>query len=227
MASRQLLSRSIQFFLGAAVYNRAFSAKPGVPFDPVVIYRVAPLTVAATGICAAQAVAGAGNATINGTLASGGVATITVPCNLTVVSASAGDTTQTVTATGTDVYGETMTETIALNGTTTVQGKKAFATVTQVAVSAATAGNLSVGIGKIIGLPYRADESCVLSARFNNAIDAGTFVPAVTTAASATTGDIRGTFSVAGTPDATKVLVLSIFITDRSTKTGAYGVAQA
>ena len=99
----------------------------------------------ADGIAAAQAVGGAGDLTLNGALASGGVATLDVPRHVSVVSADVGDTTQTATVTGTDRYGNAISEVLTLNGTTTVKGSKNFKTITQVAMSAATVGNVSAG----------------------------------------------------------------------------------
>lgn len=97
------------------------------------------------GICVAQAIAGAGAALLNGSLVSGGVATLDVARHVLVDSANAGDTTQTATITGTDRNGNTITEAIALNGTTAVAGTKNFKTVTAVSLSAAMAGNFTLG----------------------------------------------------------------------------------
>ncbi len=107
------------------------------PLGRVYIYDVVPAALSATAVCAAQAIAAAGNATINGSSASGGVATFNACRNFSVVSSSASDTTQTVTVTGTDFWGQAQTCTLTLNGTTTVNGVKGFKTITRVAVSAA------------------------------------------------------------------------------------------
>lgn len=109
-----------------------------------------------TAVCAAQAVAGAGSLTINGTLASGGVATILEnQRRIAVVSASAGDTTQVITITGTNSSGTVITEAVTLNGTTPVGTKLDFKTVTKVTSSAATAGNISVGTNSTGSTPWR------------------------------------------------------------------------
>jgi len=124
---------------------------------------------AATAVCAAQAVAGAGNLTINGTQASAGVASLTgaVTAGQTVgrrvvgVSANAGDTTQTLTVTGTDRNGNVITDTIKLNGTTPVATSLDFLTVTKVAASAATAGNISVGTNNTASTPWRTINTAI------------------------------------------------------------------
>ncbi|MEN6404110.1 MAG: hypothetical protein ABFD94_19370 [Armatimonadia bacterium] len=176
--------------------NNGTASEPGVFMSPINVYNVVPATLSATAVAAAQAVAGAGNLTINGASASGGVATLDVPRAVSVVSSNAGDTTQTATVFGTDAYGIAMSEAIAFNGTTTVAGQKAFKTVTRVAISAAMAGNASVGSTDIFGLPYRVDSRNYVITAWNGAIvTTGTFAAADTTSpATTTTNDVRGTF---------------------------------
>lgn len=144
-----------------------------VDADLAVMSLGAPIALDADGVCAAQAIAGAANASINGALASGGAVTLDVPRALQMVSSGAGDNTQTVTVTGTDVYRYAMKETFSLNGTTAVTGKKAFKTITQVAVSAAMAGNLSVGTTDILGLPEFLPERGFLISELHNGMPAG------------------------------------------------------
>lgn len=205
------------------------------PLGRVYIFDIVPDAKSATAVCAAQAVAGAANATINGASASGGVATFDVARAVNVDSSNAGDTTQTVTVTGTDYWGQAQTETIALNGTTAVAGKKAFKTITNVAVSAALAGNLTVGNEDIFGLPYRVtDAGYLLRTGWANAVadDAGTFVAADTATATATTGDVRGTYSPFSAANGVRRLVIAIGLTaiqagPNATQTGAIGVTPA
>lgn len=112
--------------------------------NPVVKILQLPSAVA-TGIATAQAVAGAGNLTLNGSLVSGGVANLVTAQRVGIVSANAGDTTQTATITGTNRNGSPISEVVTLNGTSTVDTKQDFLTVTNIAISAATAGNISAG----------------------------------------------------------------------------------
>jgi hypothetical protein len=158
----------------------------------------APIALSATGVCAAQAAVGGANAaaTINGASAISGTAYFDVPRAVSIVSSNVGDTTQTVTVRGTDFYGQAMTETIAANGTTTVNGKKAFFTVTSVKYSANLAGNLSVGTTDILGLPAALYGAGYVLKEISNgaAATAGTFVAAATVTPTATTADVRGTY---------------------------------
>jgi hypothetical protein len=206
------------------------------PLGRVYIFDIVPATASATAVCAAQAIAAAGNATINGASASGGVATLDVARAVNVDSTNAGDTTQTVTVTGTDYWGQAQTETITMNGTTAVAGLKAFKTITAVAVSAALAGNLTVGSTDVFGLPYRiTDAGYIIRVGWAGALaeDAGTFVAADTTSpATATTGDVRGTYDPSSAANGSRRLVMALGLTalqagPNATQTGAIGVTPA
>lgn len=84
--------------------------------------------------------------TIDGTDASGGVATFAAARIITVTTAGAADGTKTVTITGTDLDGDTLTETITLPGSiTTTAGTKYFKTVTAAEISAQPAADVSIG----------------------------------------------------------------------------------
>lgn len=206
------------------------------PLGRTYVFDIVPAALSATAVCAAQAVAAAGNATINGASASGGVATFDVARNVSIVSSSASDTTQTVTVTGTDYYGQAQTSLLTINGTTTVNGLKSFKTITQVAVSAVFVGNLSVGSTDIFGLPYRVtDAGYLLRTGWNNAVadNAGTFTAADTATATVSTGDVRGTFLPASTAaNGSRRLVIAIGLTaiqagPTATQAGAIGVTPA
>jgi hypothetical protein len=172
--------------------------------------------VTATGVCAAQAVAGAVSLVVNGTLAVSGVATFDVPRTVSAVSANAGDTTQSLTLTGTDEFGVVVRETLALNGTTTVNSKKALKTVTAVASSAATAGNISVGTSKILGVPCFVPQTGQYIRELQDGVTptAGAFTAADTAKASLTTGDVRGTWTPNGTPNAAIAFRLIVSVYD-------------
>ena len=206
--------------------NNGTASQPGVFMSPINVYDVVPAALVTNGICLQQTLAAAGNATLNGSLASGGVATLDVPRN--VIIDAAGAATAVLTVTGTDVYGIPMSEAITLNGTTAVAGKKAFKTITNVAASAA-ATDFFVGTGDVFGLPIRANSRNYVQTAWNSAfVTTGTFTAAVTTSpATTTTGDVRGTFAPADAADATKRLTLWVFVADDDTQTGLYGVTQA
>lgn len=204
------------------------------PLGRIYVFDLVPATASNTAIVNAQAVAAAGSVTLAAT------APITLDRTgrcLRYVSSNAGDTTQTITVSGTDMYGQAMTETKTLNGTTAVNGTKAFYTVTGVTASAALAGNLSVGTRDAYGLPVRVtDAAYVISAKWDATLadNAGTFTAADTTSpATATTNDVRGLFAQAGNAaNGARRLVINIAVTalacgPNATRVGAFGVTQA
>lgn len=103
------------------------------------------------------------------------------PRNVTVTgnaSGIAGD----VVIKGTNYAGEAITETIALSGTSTVAGNKAFKTVAEIDLpikTNASGDTVSVGIGSKLGLPYKLAHNTVLMACLDN-VKEGT-APTVTT----------------------------------------------
>ena len=233
-------------YMGAATgpqtANWAAGGNPGQigrgvgPLGRTYVFDIVPATLSATAVCAAQAVAAAGNATIDGASASGGVATFDYARAATIVSSNAGDTAQTVTLTGTDYYGQTQTQLLTLNGTTTVTSTKTFKTITQVAVSASLTGNLSVGNANVFGLPYAVTNAgYLLRTGWDNAVadNGGTFVAADATTPSATTGDVRGTFAPSGNAaNGSRRLVIAIGLTaiqagPNATQAGAIGLTPA
>lgn len=155
---------------------------------------------------------------INGALASGGVATFDVPRNVV----AAWTTSATLTITGTDAYGNVVVETTASAGTSHA-GKKAFKTVTGISSSVDITG-LTVGTGKVLGLPSFLGGAGYVVAEIEDGAKAtaGTVVGGVTTTPSATTGDVRGTYTPNGTPDGSKAFQLLCVLDDPSNK----GLAQ-
>ena len=226
---RHVISHADELYWGNAQYGRYQSALRGIRMTPIVLMDLGtPIVADPDGIAAAQAVAGAGNLSLNGALASGGVAVLDYPRTIEIDSSNAGDTTQTATVTGTDEYGEALVEVIAFNGTTAVAGQKAFKTVTQIAISAALAGNGNAGTTNVLGLPYRVDAGNVLQWIEDNLPHVGTlgtFAAADTTAATATTNDVRGTFLPNTAPNGTRRFKAWAYV-DPSSKESAFGVAQ-
>lgn len=103
------------------------------------------IAAVSNGIALSQTPTGAGLLTLAGSLVTAGVATFDVARRVVAVSANAGDTTQTITITGTDRYGNPQSEVITLNGTTPVYTNRDFLTVTGETISAATAGAITSG----------------------------------------------------------------------------------
>lgn len=117
--------------------------------------------------------------------------------NIAIV-ASAADT-KTVTIKGYDYLDQPMIETLTLNGTTSVPGKKAFKKVCEIVAEEGTAATVTVSTGSLLGLPVRTTQ---VLATIENGVKGtvGTLAAPVNTAQSATTGDPRGTlaFTISG-----------------------------
>lgn len=159
----------------------------------------APITADVDGIAAVQLAGGAGNFTLDGVQVTGGVAYLDVPRNITLTVATTNHSARTFTITGTDWHDQPLVEAIAGPNNNTVSGKKAFKTVTQVAVDGAIATNgVSVGFGNVLGLPVHLPSAkCVLAEMEDFAsATAGTLVAGTSAAtkSTATTADVRGTY---------------------------------
>jgi hypothetical protein len=146
---------------------------------------------------------------INGALAASGVARFDVPRN--VVAAWTG--TAVLTVTGLDEYGAVVVESSASG--TSLAGKKAFAAVTNVTTSANITG-LTVGTGQVLGLPIflPAATSVLVELQDLAAAVAGTVVAGVAATPTATTGDVRGTYTPNATVDGDKGFKLLVSVPD-------------
>ena len=156
--------------------------------------------------------------------------------NVTITS-NASDTVGTYTVRGYDIYGYPLTETLTgangTSGTTAIaNGAKAFKYI----ASVTPAGTLNstgatVGVGDVFGLPIRADRASELVSYVGNtAIIASTgFTAAVTTTATATSGDVRGTYGLQSSSNGVLRLVVrqspKVGNLNQAT-TGLLGVAQ-
>lgn len=92
-----------------------------------------------------------------------------VPRNL-VVKGNADGIAGDVVITGTDIQGATISETIALSGSSAVAGNKAFKTVTNINLPAKTNGSgdtVSIGTGSKLGLHTKLDRNTILNAYLN------------------------------------------------------------
>lgn len=145
----------------------------------------------------------------------------------------------TFTINGLDIYGFPMTEVITLSGTTatTTNGKKAFKYIKSVTPNTTDGtGNYSIGTLDIFGLPIRSDKyqvgMCVdVSMMMNNALitSATGYVAGVETSpATASTGDVRGTYATQTGANGTLLLGVnqSPFNNNLQSVTGLYGVSQ-
>lgn len=146
------------------------------------------------------------------------------------ITSGGNDSGITFTVRGYDVYGFPMTETITGANAGVATGAKAFKYIASITPSASVATTCSVGTADIYGFPIRADRFAYVDVVWNNgAITANTgFVAAVTSTATATTGDVRGTYAVQSASDNTKRLQVFITLdpTNIKTSSGTYGVTQ-
>lgn len=119
------------------------------------------------------------------------------------VTATTVGTSPVFTVAGYDIYGFPMTEALTATASSTVNGKKAFKYITSVTPSAADSTNTySIGVSDIIGLPLRSDNFGDILVNYSASLDpalvtANTgYTAAVKTLATATTGDVRGTYAL-------------------------------
>ena len=110
-----------------------------------ITFSVGPLAAAsANAICLSQTPGAAGNLTIAGALASGGVATMDTPRRV-LITAAGNESTKTFTIYGTNWSGQNISETITGPNVSTAQSVLDYATVTRISISAAAAGAITVG----------------------------------------------------------------------------------
>lgn len=150
------------------------------------------------------------------------------------ITSGGDDTGITFRVVGYDIYGYPMSETITGASGGVATGKKAFKFITSITPSASVATTASVGTADIFGFGLRVDSQIYAPIVWNAAlITASTgYVYAVTTTASGTTGDTRGTYAVQSASDGTKrlqmiVRVNPVNIMSATPSSGLYGVAQA
>ena len=110
------------------------------------------------GIAATQTASAGALLTINGGLATGGVATLDVPRRVIVTSAG-NDSADTFTVTGTDYFGRLQTELLTGASGTAAMTFHDFKTVTSILTSTATSGNVSAGTNGVgSSIPWVIDE---------------------------------------------------------------------
>jgi hypothetical protein len=116
---------------------------------PVAV-TVGPLAAAnASNICTSQTTAGAAALTLNGTLVSGGVATLDKPRRILVTNAG-NDSGISIIFTGTNGQAQLITETVAGTSGSTAYTVQDFATVTKAVTTGATsASGVTIGTNAI------------------------------------------------------------------------------
>jgi hypothetical protein len=191
---------TLEFEAGAEVVGGGLAVTPNGDLSTKFIhhYSIAPKTVSATGVMAATAL------TASAQHISAGITNPDVPRTVTVKGNASGITGNVVVH-GTNVDGDVITDTIALNGTGEIEGIKAFASVTLVDFPVQThAGTdtVSVGMAKKFGLPEIVDNAALLLVKlFNGSADNGTLA--------VDSDEVeKNLFAINGTPNDTEVLDL-------------------
>lgn len=188
--------------VGETIFNDGgnVAVKPeGVAVAPkmVLVSLGAPATASSTALVASQSLAAA--STTGATLVTN---TLDGAAGRNVVAAWTG--TAVLTVSGTDVYGNAITESSASG--TSFTGAKAFKTVTKITVSADVTG-LTAGTGTVLGLPvFLTNTGYVIKELVDGAVagTAGTYVKGITAASTATTGDVRGTYAPNSAPNGSR-----------------------
>lgn len=130
---------------------------------------LAPTAAAANNIAQSQS-PGAGAITLNGSLVSGGVATLDIPRRVLITPGGA-DSGITYTVVGTDRYGAALSETVqGVNNPSTVGTTQDFKTVTAVNHSGSVAGTVTVGTSGIVSSDW------IVISPIDNPINIGVFV---------------------------------------------------
>lgn len=184
---------------------------PRVLWDNVIAFTLgSPKALSTTSLRAAAAIGGAGALTLIT------AATVfDVPRNVTTTS-SGNDSASTYTVVGTDEYGNTLVENIAGGNVATVQGKKAFKTITSITAAGAGTGNISFGHGDVLGLPVfiPGAGNIIREILDSAAATAGTLAAGSTATQTATTGDVRGTYIPNSATDGSRTYQLVVYLED-------------
>ncbi len=120
-----------------------------------------------------------------------------------------------VVVTGTNIRGVAITETIALSGSSTVVGNKAFATVTNVNMPAKTNSSgdtVSVGVGVKLGLERLLTADLVLATAVN-----GTYEATRPTVAKSSTAIESNTIITNTAPNGSKPIMCAYVTTETTT----------
>lgn len=134
-----------------------------------------------------------------------------------------------VNSDGSRTVGQPVSETFTgPAGTGTTSTVKTFRWIRSITTDGNTASNVSLGTGDVFGFPYRADSFGQVGINWNGTvITASTgFTAAVTTTATAVTGDVRGTYAVQSASDSVKKLAVFVYVRTPDTITGLWGPTQ-
>jgi hypothetical protein len=124
-----------------------------------------------------------------------------------------GAATSLVTVIGRDYLGQVVREDFTLNGTTPVQGNKAFRYVDGITFANTASRSINIGTTNKLGLPYKGLQM-ITEMRDRVAVTGGTFVAgaADTVTQTSTTADPRGTYTPSSAPNGTADLQLRVML---------------
>ena len=130
-------------------------------------YTVTPAAPSTTTIHTAITLPSSGTTTVTT-----GITNPDVPRCVSITGNASGITGN-VVITGTNMLGQTITDTIVADGTTTVQGAKAFLTVTSIVVPVrnAPSDTIAIGRGTKLGLPVTLPHNTVIRTFYNNTLE--------------------------------------------------------
>lgn len=241
---------SDDLYLGTAYAPGNDPANPTVqdlgvgPMGRVYLWDVVPLTLNTAGLAtSANPGSGAGFTLVAGTgvtarTRADGVIEYVLDTPRCVTATAAGANSATYLVTGYDQYGQRMTAALAAPSSSTTATTKAFKTIISVANNNATAttNGVTIGFNDKLGLPVACTNAAyIINVKWDAtlAANAGTFVAADATAATASTTDVRGCYTAAGNAaNGARRLVMLIGLPaiasgSNATRAGAYGVPQA
>ena len=147
-----------------------------------------------------------------------------------IIGTAGGVTAVSFTITGYDMYGQPVTQTITgPAATATVTTTKTFRYISSIVSAATTTAAVTIGTADIYGFPARVDSFDQALIFWNGALITSNtgFTAAVSTTATASTGNVRGTYAVQSASDGTKRLRTVVFLDNPNNMDNAYGVKQA
>lgn len=131
---------------------------------------------------------------------------------------------------GFDQYLKPMTQTVSGTGSTNRNvTTKAFAYIQTIGTTGNTTSNVVIGTADIFGAPLFMEDLGTVHLSYNSTLvsTSSGFTAGVATAATATSGDVRGTYSAGSAADGVKIICAMIGIRNPNNENYVYGVAQA
>lgn len=222
---------------------------PGVQTSPLYVYNVVPAAATANALVTSSTISGtASSATlaagtgvtatsINGVtvydlgmarnIAVSGVGASTAPVDITINGFE-----EIVRADNTRGPGMAMSANISgPTGTAATATTKTFRYIRSILVTGNTVSAIVIGTGDVYGMPYYFSDRGMVAVAYDGTqvTSSAGFVVGVTTAATALTGDVRGTWSAASASNGIKRLVATVYVADPGATSAwtPYGMPQA